>query len=123
LTTTTTVTLSVLVPRPGSQADLAIRTGSGIVTVDPTADKVEVYYEGNLYGASGLETFEDKVRRAAERLVDRYPTIAKGRWARTDFDVIGTYTFTADWKDRWLSITTDGREILRRWSPTTTLQS
>lgn len=82
------VTLNVYVPRPGSAADKAIAAGSAVVG-DPAAVRevvvdgvrstmVEVYFEGNLYGAANLVTSEQRLARAAGRLVARYPTRGQG---------------------------------------------
>jgi hypothetical protein len=38
---------------------------------------VAIHYEGNRYGAIGLERFADRTARAAERLRFGYPTVAK----------------------------------------------
>lgn len=38
---------------------------------------IEVYYEGNKYGACNLLHFEDKALCAVGRLILRYPTVAK----------------------------------------------
>lgn len=113
---TVRVTLSVLVPKEGSRADGWIAPGSGIVTIDPQSDPVEVYFEGDLYRVQGLGTFEAKVHRAAERLVEHYPTVARGRYAREDFDVIGTYSFTAGYQNRQLLLTPYGQDLLAQWT-------
>lgn len=96
--------VTVLVPRPGTPAGNRIDVGSGIVTADATSDRVLVYYEGNRYGAMNLRTFEERVFHATARLVERYPTVAFGQYARADFDVVGTFAYSADWKERRLEI-------------------
>lgn len=97
--------LSVLVPRPGTPAGGRIDPGSGVVTADATTERVQVYYEGNRYGAENLRTFEARVFHAAGRLASRYPTVACGVYDRADFAVVGTCTFSADWRLRDLVVT------------------
>lgn len=41
--------------------------------------KMLCFFEGNIYGASNLRTFESRAICAAGRLVKNYPTIAKGK--------------------------------------------
>ena len=114
--------LLVLVPKPGTDAERTIDAGSGIVC-DPlhvisgvlvSDERIEVYYEGNRYGASNMQTFEDKVKHAAGRLSERYPTIAKAMLPRTQFAAVGMFQFTADWKETRLSITDEA--TVKRWT-------
>lgn len=106
--------LEVLVPKPGTPAALTIDSGSGIVT-DATkiAERIEVYFEGNRFGAVNLRTFEERVKQAAGRLQQRYPTIARGFYAPSEFESVGTYTFSDDWKETRLAIT--NQEALDAW--------
>lgn len=106
--------LVVLVPKPDTQPAKWIIPGSGIVTADSGDDAaVEVYYEGNRYGSSDMQTFEQKVHHAAGRLDAKYPTIARGRWATVDFEPVGVYRFSADWQERHLEIF--NQEAVDRW--------
>lgn len=54
-----------------------LRRGSAIVGREIADDQIWLRYEGNLYGASNLVNFEDRLSVAAGRLVDRYPTVAQ----------------------------------------------
>lgn len=113
-------TFHVLVPKAGTVPAQWIKPGSGIVTDDLSDDglipgRIKVYFEGNLYGHPGI-SFEEKVNSAAARCSERYPTIACGVWPRSDFEVIGTYTCSDDWKDRSLEI--DRQSVLQPWLET-----
>ena len=94
------MTLLVLVPRPGSVADRVIDKGSGVVaeaaSLDMTGLAFDAYFEGNRYGAANLQTFEQRVESAAGRLRARYPTVARGWFACTDWLIVGTYTYLGD---------------------------
>ena len=57
---------------------------------------VEVYFEGNLYGASNLVTVEQRLAQAAGRLLARYPTRARGWFDERDLIVVGTYEPAVD---------------------------
>lgn len=107
-------TLTVLVPRPDSDAARTIDPGSGIVTADAGGATVDVYFEGNGYRAANIRTFEDKVLHAAGRLAKAYPTIARGRFPREDFDGVGTFSFSDDWREHRLDIT--DAAAVARWT-------
>lgn len=112
---TTYTTYHVLVPKDGTPAAQQIMPGSGIVCADLSGPQVEVYYEGNRYGTSALRSFEAKLLHAAGRLQARYPTIAMGVWARSQFEVVGKYSVSEDWRDCRLEVTNG--EALRLWAP------
>lgn len=61
-------------PLPHSVAD--IRPGSAIVGSN-AGDRLLIDFEGNLYGASNIVTFADRVLHAAERQAVKYPTVAR----------------------------------------------
>jgi hypothetical protein len=106
-------TLTVYVPTDSSaEALLGIKPGSGIVgspehddplagmpalTDELTSGRIRIDYEGNLYFAHNLTTFEERVYHAADRhLYDGgrgYPTIARKwvprRWLRE----VGVYDY------------------------------
>lgn len=54
-----------------------IAPGSGIVGVATEHGGAVLHFEGNLYGAENLMTYEERVRQAAGRLFQRYPTVAR----------------------------------------------
>src|SRR5262245_10310530 len=117
-------TLMVLVPRQGTPPEHLIDPHSAIVA-DPAevgnrskhqqhlGPMVEAYFEGNRYQASNLTTFEEKLKHAAGRLVERYPTSAKGQFRLADFHIVGSYHVEANWASVYLAVTDD--LVLRRW--------
>lgn len=102
-TTATTVYL-IVVPRSGTLAARYIDPGSAIVCEAFDAANVLVYFEGNRYHAANLTDFKTRVQCAAGRLWRKYPTVARGTYARDNFQVIGTFTFTDDWRTDELQI-------------------
>jgi hypothetical protein len=112
--------LHVLVPRSDSRAGLTIDPGSGIVTaLQPPSglrrQRIEVYFEGNRYGAENMRRFEERVLHAAGRLDKHYPTIARGVFLADEFVVVGTFTFAEDWRTHQLTITDPA--TLETWAP------
>lgn len=66
---------SIYVPVVGARLCAHIAPRSGVVGVRD-GDGLFVYYEGNLNGASNLNTFEERVSCAAGRMFTNYPTTA-----------------------------------------------
>lgn len=52
-----------------------------------------VYYEGNVHGASNIVSYADRVYHAADRLVRRYPTIARRTVHRDALIAVGTFDY------------------------------
>lgn len=67
----------VFVPQQGSYAESAIAKGSAIVGTQKGDSGWICYYEGNLYNAENITSFEDKAMIAAGRMRDNYPTFAR----------------------------------------------
>ena len=68
---------TVYIPRKNSRLADIVFPSSAIVKSRLISDtSVMVYYEGNVYGAENIKTFEDKCSLAAGRAKDRYPTTA-----------------------------------------------
>ncbi len=87
--------LTVYVPHPEGYLGRTIAKGSGIVGVPAEGGAVLIYYEGNIYGAQNIRTYEDKIYHAADRLVAKYPTVAR-TWAKPeDLVRVGTYDHPA----------------------------
>lgn len=75
-----------------------IAAGSGIVG-SPAAHesrKVVIHYEGNLFGAENMQTFEQKVHHAAGRHVCAYPTIATAVVDEDQLHRVGSYDVATD---------------------------
>ena len=68
--------MKIVIPKKDSPFGLNIANGSGIVMIEGKQMAI-IYYEGNLYGAQNLETYEERIICAAGRAHTRYPTIAR----------------------------------------------
>ena len=82
--------IQVYVPDPDAPAHVALSVagidrGSGIVGTrthqwhgapDDGCDDLIIHYEGNRFGYANVHTFADRVRIAAARHIEHYPTIA-----------------------------------------------
>lgn len=80
----------VYVPKDPRLESFIVR-GSAIVGEPTESGRVVVYYEGNLYGSA--PTFEDRLRLAAGRLSEGYPTIARA-WLEPDALLeVGSYEY------------------------------
>jgi len=95
------VKVNVYVPADDVEPNHAmtvIKPGSGIVGEPSTQHEglMRVYFEGNLYGAPGLGSYHAKVRQAAGRMVERYPTIAQMHVDRDKLVYVGQYDTEAD---------------------------
>ena len=99
---------------PTKDANLGIAPGSAIIAaVDQTGpDRVLIHFEGNLYGAENLKTYESRIRQAAGRQVDRYPTTAKMVVARDQLVEVGRYDYA---NDRVLNLLNE--HLLEGWIP------
>lgn len=88
---------NIYVPAKQGSLDNLIRPGSGIVALqDQTAPQgyLVFYYEGNIHSASNLRSYEERIKCAAGRMFERYPTTAMIALPVTDLDsyvrVVGT---------------------------------
>jgi hypothetical protein len=83
--------------------DLGIAPGSAVVAMlADDFDHLVIYYEGNLYGAENLRTWEQRLECAAGRLVAKYPTVARMTVENTAVRPLGEYdtvTKTVTWYD------------------------
>lgn len=86
--------LKVYVPNKIGRSSLGfIHAGSAIVSkgFEDSEGYIEVYYEGNIYGASNIRSFEDKASHAADRLAKRYPTIARRKVLKSHLTEVGEF--------------------------------
>jgi|HubBroStandDraft_6_1064221.scaffolds.fasta_scaffold34131_2 hypothetical protein len=83
--------LPVYCPMPNSPTAALVARGSGIVGEPLDAEFTRISFEGNLYGASNLTKYEDRVDHAAGRLLHRYPTIAIRVARSAELVCIGTW--------------------------------
>jgi hypothetical protein len=91
----------VFVPKPLTFAHTVIVKGSAIVGKSLDENGFVIYYEGNLFKAANIITFEDKAMLAAGRMEEHYPTVAKMYCQSIDLINVGhfesaTNTFTAN---------------------------
>ena len=88
-----------------------IKSGSGIVGRDAPDDPdyLVIYFEGNVYGASNIKTFADRVYHAADRMESHYPTIATAYVTRTSLVEIGKFD------GERVTLYDDGFEPLAYW--------
>lgn len=103
---------SLLVPRKDTEAARVISEGSAVVSdVRHDGGKVLAWFEGNLNGASNLETFYDRTVCAAGRLVSNYPTVARRLFRRSEFTEAAAYSFV-----RMAIIDVSDSEALEAWA-------
>jgi hypothetical protein len=79
----------ILIPKANRHA---IAKGSGI-TAKSLRDNFQIDYEGNLYGACNMKTYEQRLLHAASRGMENYPTVARIWLSKADmlrdFEVVG----------------------------------
>lgn len=68
---------SVFIVKEGAKVAVLFAPGSGIVGFERGSGTIHVYYEGNVYGAENVKTWDSKVRMAYGRMVQKYPTVAQ----------------------------------------------
>jgi hypothetical protein len=99
---------------PAKGSNLGIAPSSAIIAaVDQCGpDRVLIHFEGNLYGAENLKTYESRIRQASGRQVERYPTTAKMAVAREQLVEVGRYDYA---NDRVLNLLNE--HLLESWIP------
>lgn len=103
----------VLVPSPYSPYAMEILAGSGVVGYRSNGIYL-IDYEGNRYGASNLEKFEERLLHAAGRAAERYPTVARLAPAALDaFVKVGEYDYST--KELTLYSNPASLRMLERW--------
>jgi hypothetical protein len=103
--------LDILVPI----GDTTIAPGSGIVRAPNDNARFGasmVYYEGNIYNAANIRDFDERLRHAAGRLVENYPTVAKEAYSPGRFRKVGTYDAAV-----WRIVDLDQSSALKDWRP------
>lgn len=83
--------LDVFIPADISCSDIA--RGSGIAGIPATSpdEMITVYFEGNLYGAENLTSYESRIALAAGRCLESYPTIAKTMLPQSELIKVGIF--------------------------------
>lgn len=70
-------------------ANAAIRSGSGIVGFGNPDGSLTVYFEANRFDETGLHKWENKARKAYERMVMAAPTVSKAKIDARFLDQVG----------------------------------
>jgi hypothetical protein len=70
-------------------ANAAIRLGSGIVGFGNPDGTLTVYFEGNRFDESSLHKWENKARKAYDRMVMGAPTVSKAKINASMLEQIG----------------------------------
>lgn len=78
---------------PNSEFDLAgsttIRKGAGIVGFGNPDGSLTVYFESNRFDESSLHKWENKARKAYDRMVSNAPTVSKAKMDAKLLDQVG----------------------------------
>ena len=82
--------LALLVPKIEFQPKHHLKKGSAVVAVKRPSGQVVAYYEGNLYNACNVNTFDEKAMLAYGRLVQNYPTTAKCVIEADEYEICGS---------------------------------
>lgn len=86
--------IAIYVPVPGTEAASVIAPGSAIVAdADAAGGKVDAWFEGNLNKYANVKGFHDKLKIAAGRLVQTYPTKARREFDASDLRQVATYHY------------------------------
>jgi hypothetical protein len=70
-----------------------VRPGSAIVGRRDDNGQVLIYFEGNVYGY--MTDFDEMLLHAADRLVSRYPTVARAVVGASELAEVGYYDYGA----------------------------
>lgn len=84
-------TALLLVPKIEHQQKWStiIKGGSAIVGYLVNSETIHAYYEGNLYNAANLKSYEERALCAYGRLAMRYGSIAQVAVSVDEFEVVG----------------------------------
>jgi len=111
---------TVYIPRTAEGVIGRIASGSGMVgrpvsieseSVGAAGETIEVDFEGNLYQASNMKTWGDRVYHAAGRAATRYPTMARAQVLASALLAVGTLDTT----DGVVTIDPEHAGAVARW--------
>lgn len=91
----------IFVPKPHALLAEVVTPGSGIVGVVKPHGGAVVYYEGNVHRAENLSRYEDRIKCAAGRLFQQYPTIATSFVSDPEEDLIAVGRISARYEIRF----------------------
>jgi hypothetical protein len=76
--------VSVYIPKPGGRLESEILPGSGIVGSPYVEGGLRVDFESNKYHACNLDKYEERIRQAAGRHWEQYPTQSRSYLTEAD---------------------------------------
>jgi hypothetical protein len=86
-------TFTVFLPRPDTYLAQTVARGSALVgQLDPAAERIQVDYEGGIYGQINLRRFVERVHCAADRQASDYPSGSRAWVPAADLTAIGSFT-------------------------------
>ncbi|MGV7211462.1 hypothetical protein ACLB1G_26795 [Oxalobacteraceae bacterium A2-2] len=82
---------ALFVPTPNAKADIleAIRSGAAVVGFGNHDRTLTIYYESNRFNEPNLVKWEQKARKAFDRLIDNLPTVSKMVVKQDNFEQVG----------------------------------
>lgn len=109
--------IPIYVPAPDATLPY-IASGSAIVgNMESALGRIRIDYEGNIFNFQNLRHYADRVRHAADRHVNNYPTVARAWVMLNQLRIVGEYDtdshkvwvndLDADKLAVWLGITRD----------------
>lgn len=106
----------VFVPSPlfDANANTAIRKGAGIVGYGNPDGTLTVYFEANRFDDSSLHKWENKARKAYDRMVMGAPTVSKAKINANMLDQVGIidgmgiHLKTPELLEQWLHLSGAG---------------
>lgn len=111
--------MKVYIPKADAELPVRIARGSGIVGT-PVANNPAMLcidYEGDLYDASNIQTYADRVFHAAGRHAAQYPTGSRA-WVPAH-----TLTEVGDWNGQTIVVNFDTTPALAAWLGTPTISA
>jgi len=106
--------LAIFVPSKEGRSGCGIQAGSAICGIPQEDGQLHLFYEGNIYGAVNLATFEERLNCAAGRLAQRYPTVAQIFTDASDFWVVGRCAYSTKLRS-WVVTEINDPEVLAAW--------
>lgn len=83
---------TIYIPKPNTYLHRMLKKGSAVIKSKMVGEgMVKVYYEGNIYNAVNIRTYEDRCMLAAGRARDNYPTTSFMAVPEYDLIEAGTY--------------------------------
>ena len=107
--------MDIIIPKPSSPYRAMIAKGSGVV-LQPRDTMDVIYYEGNLYGAVNLRSYEERIQCAAGRAHTRYPTVAMSGVFKNDLEQFVTVGCCDPQNGYRVTFNPQTEEIIEEWT-------